>query len=266
MRALRLPVLLLALTAVARSADAVPIQAYGGWLDATFRVYDYGLQEIDGQNFLVPNVLRREFVLGVDYFPGVPLPHTQNGLDYEACINNTNPFLNACTGNAVPRVVGWDPGNGFAPSGTFGDPATQLALTDGCSPLSNPFSNDPVLIVARGNCTFAEKWASAENGGWGGVLVANAPGDPVAAVGLGPGTPDFVTPMLRVTADVAAEVRRGSAFPDGVGGGGVGIPFIYVHVTWSLTEPPQPVPEPSSLALLGIAIAGLAFSHRRKLH
>jgi hypothetical protein len=261
-------VLLLGLVAVVRHAEAVPIQAYGGWLDGTFRVYDLGHQVIDGQTFGAPNVLRREFVLGTDWFPAVPVNFTQNGLAYEACLSNTNPLVPNCFANVLPRTVDWNIGHEFPPAGVLGEPAAQTsALTDGCSPLSNPFSNDPVLMVARGNCAFADKWAYAENGGWGGLLIVEAPGSPVAASAILPGTPNFTTPMTRITADVAAEIRRGSTSADTPGV--LSFPWIELRVTWSLTPPPppppppEPVPEPSTLALLA-AGAGLLAARKRR--
>lgn len=84
MRARYLPVFLLLFAVAAQEAAASPIQAYGGWLDGTLRAYD-GFKTINGTVFLYPNVLRREYVLGVDFFPAVPRYYTDSGL-LTACV------------------------------------------------------------------------------------------------------------------------------------------------------------------------------------
>src|SRR5262245_32192959 len=153
-------VLFLSLCGIAQVVSAAPIQAYGGWLDGTLRTYDTfvgssGFQEL---------IIRHEYVLGVDFYPGVPLSFTQSGTDYVGCAGS-----NECLSQALPWTTAWAPTQFPIPSGTIGDPASQTPLTDGCSQLLNDFSDRPVLMVARGTCTFLQKWQSAEHGGWGGV-------------------------------------------------------------------------------------------------
>lgn len=241
-------------------AEAAPIQAYGGWLDATFRVYDYGYKEINGQTFFYPNELRRDFVLGVDFYPGVPFAFTSTGTDYSVCIDSSNSLIPECKNSMLPWTTAYTPGGNVTP-GIFGDPATQTPLADGCDPLGNSFSNHPLLIVARGGCSFLQKWQVAQNGGWGGVLVAETdPASPVAGSAFGASLDVFTVPFLRVTSEVAGEIRRGSTFPDDQTGTR-GIPWLEIEVSWSLTPPPPPpVPEPSSLVLAGI---GLTLAARR---
>jgi hypothetical protein len=141
----------------------------------------------------------------------------------------------------------------------MGDPASQTPLTDGCSPLQNQgnlFFGHPVLMVARGNCTFIEKWQNAQDGGWGGILVVDGPNDTLDGVGLFP-TADEPTliPLSRISYSAAADIRRGAAF--------FTIPPIEMRVSWTLT-PPQPVPEPSSLALCAIGAMVIAVRRRRR--
>src|SRR5262245_32264812 len=93
---------------------------------------------------------------------------TQSGTDYVGCAGS-----NECLSQALPWRTAWAPTQFPIPSGTIGEPASQTPLTDGGSPLLNDFSDQPVLMVARGPCTFLQKWQSAEQGGWGGILVVD---------------------------------------------------------------------------------------------
>jgi hypothetical protein len=252
----RMPVLVLFITFAAASAGAAPIQAYGGWLDATFRVYDYGYKTIDGQVYFYPNELRREFVLGVDFFPAVPLDVTQAGTSYSVCLASNNLLVPECKNQLIPWTV--------SGSGIYGEPATQSPLADGCVPNTNPYSNDPVLLVSRGGCSFLQKWQVAQNGGWGALLVAETTdGLPVGPVGLVPSSDQFTIPLLRITHEVASEIRRGSSFPDDRDGAR-GIPWVEIQVSWSLDPPPPPIPEPPLLSLIGIGSALVAARVRRR--
>jgi hypothetical protein len=246
-------VVFVSLCASAQLASAAPIQAYGGWLDGTLRVFDF-VETTPGS---IEMVVRREYVLGVDFFPGVPLSFTQSGTDYVGCAGS----FTTCVEQVMPWTTAFTPGGRvFPPPGTFGDPASQTPLTDGCPSLQNQgtlFSGNPVLMVARGNCTFTQKWQTAQFGGWGGSLVVDGPDDTLAGVGLIP-TADEPTliPLFRITAATAADIRRGAAF--------VTVPRVEMRVSWTQT-PPQPVPEPSSLTLCAIGTMLIAVRRRRRV-
>src|SRR5262245_4324977 len=128
MNGCRTLVLFLSLCGIAQVVSAAPIQAYGGWLDGTLRTYDTQVGSSGFQEF----VLRHEYVLGVDFYPGVPLSFTQSGTDYVGCGGS-----NECFSQALPWTTAWVPTQFPIPSGTIGDLGSQTPLADGCSPLLN---------------------------------------------------------------------------------------------------------------------------------
>jgi hypothetical protein len=227
-----------AIAALSSSAAwASPIQLYGGTLDGTLRFFDFQHTDDYSVNF---RILRREYELGVDFMPAVPLSNQQNGVPYTGCAQPTFSFQAAFFGpcGANARVL-TNPPSIY----DYGDvPAQLTALSDGCSP---PYYNPgKVVIVARGNCSFSERWQELEGAGYTGVLLQNnVPGILTSGIGLLPvpaGTTEPTIPFMMITQEVANELRSGSRGYDLSfnGDGRLYLPIIQMYVTWTpLTNP-----------------------------
>ena len=153
----------LILCASASSAVASPIPFAGGLLDGVLRTYT---PHIGSNGFEA--VLLHEYVLGTDFYPAVPLSFQSTATPYSRCVGGPHTTLPDCI--FAFEAVTTDGGD----------------LKDGCSSigLGPGQSVFRAVMVARGGCTFSQKWAFAESAGWGGIMVVNeAPGS-VGPVGI----------------------------------------------------------------------------------
>ena len=257
-RRIRTPVIspalaLTALLGIATNATAAPILFNDGWLDGTLRLYDFntnGAEFIDDV-VITDLVLRRDYELGVDFFPAVPLSYQLNRLPYTDCVNN--PFTLPSVGGRPACLTSlWM--NFTAP----------LTYVDGCSPVPlTGFAEISALIVQRGgSCTFYDRWALAEAQGHEALIVANnAPGAP-GPVGGVPAGAEPTIPLFRVTDDVGFELLHSSRSINQVGWGYN--PLLEMRVSWTPIVTPVPVSEPSGLALFAGALLALVSLGRRK--
>lgn len=273
----------LILVASAHQAIASPIQLYGGTLDGTLRFFDFQHTDDYSVNF---RILRKEYVLGVDFMPAVPLSNQLGGVPYTGCAQPMFPsqatFYGPCGATATALTS--------SPSiFDYSDiPAQLTPLSDGCSP---PYFNPGhVAIVVRGNCSFSERWQELEGARYNGVLLQNnVPGLLTGGLGLlphPPGTTEPTIPFMLITQEVANELRSGSRGYD------LSFnrdphryyPMIQMRVTWTpLTNPdtenppldpgigdsneppPRAVPEPGSLTfiLFGVALCSVLRANLR---
>jgi len=213
---------------IASPAQATPIPFLGGTLEASLRLYD--LEDIPGN----PYVVRKDYVLGTDFFPGVP-PST--GVYH----SELDPHAQAVFAGFFPPAVSLETGCNGSPFSGGG---------------SIPNSNVAYMIV-RGVCSFDEKWENVESQGFlGGIMVNNVPGSLLSFTGLGGITSPKTIPFFLVTEEVGAELHGGSSAD-----GHFGLfPIISMSVTWTPGEVAD-VPEPSTLVLA--LIGGVGASARR---
>jgi len=232
-----------------RFAAATPIDAYGGTLDATLRFFDVQSTEDLSVQILL---LRREYVLGVDFMPGVPLSFQQQSIPYTACAEELGGILGrACTSLLEVLPASLNPGCDAGLPG-FDIPVPRTAM------------------LVRGTCAFLTKWENAEAGGYSGVLLENNNPGPPIPIGLGPSTNEPTIPFFMITQDVANEIRTGSRryFFDG---SLAPFPFdrfdpiIQMQVTWTPRATPlDPAPEPPSIVLMALGGTFIAVRRCRK--
>ena len=257
--ALKIPraiAILALLSGMASPAGAAPISAYGGYLDGVLRVYDIQVRD-DGFAYL-GNVIH-DYQLGIDFFPAVPLSFQSSLTPYSACNAGYNWGVRCVTN--MSSVLA-DP---FAQDRAL-PPALQPPLGDGCGgPISTDYHAAGLAdsaMVARGPCTFGQKWMNAEAGGMLGLLVAETSAGPIGGVGLVPMSGVEPTiPLFRVTQAVAAEIRTGSPIVNDPRGPMVHTALIEMVVHW--TPISTPVPEPPTLLLLIIGLGMIAGAGRR---
>jgi hypothetical protein len=249
---------------VPRFAAATPIDAYGGTLDATLRFFDVQSTEDFRVQILL---LRREYVLGVDFIPGVPLSFQQQQIPYTACAEELGGINGKACTSLLDVLI--DP-NGTGGSILGDNPANLATLNLGCD--AGFFEVVPrTVMLARGTCSFLTKWENAVAGGYSGVLLENNNPGPPIPIGLGPSTNEPTIPFFMITQDVANEIRTGSRryFFDG---SLAPFPFdrfdpiIQMQVTWTPRATPlDPAPEPPSIVLMALGGTFIAVRRCRKL-
>ena len=232
------------LLALSSGASATPIPFAGGQLDGVLRTYTYTSSPTDPTMAVL--TLLRDYVLGVDFYPALPLSYQNGTTPYTRCVQDGVNY--AVLVNPVPCLSFFYP----VTTEVFG----QGDLRDGCDFIASVPESPPgrPVMVERGNCTFRDKWAFAESEGWGGVLVVNdAPGS-VGATGLipDPSSPEPTIAFMRLTQDVGAQIRaEDNAFSV----------LLEMSVTWTPDPVVTPVPEPGTIALLA---GGLATIYHRR--
>ena len=219
--------------ALALPASATPIEFGGGLLDGVLRTYQLA---VSPSNLLYDVVPLREYVLGVDFFPGVPLSVQNGSTPYSRCVQHG---INYAALNSPPPCLSF-----FFPVTTL--PFGAGDLGDGCTFIAGVPESPPgrPIMVERGGCTFRDKWAFAESQGWGGVMVVNDAPGPVGAVGLIPDplSPEPTIAFMRLTQSVGEQIRADWA---------ISLVAVEMQVHWT----PRAAPEPATLALLGVAAA-----------
>ena len=228
------------------TASATPIPFAGGMLDGVLRTYTYDSSPANPS--MAEITLLRDYVIGVDFYPALPLSFQNGTTPYSRCVQDGVNY--AVLVNPVPCLSFFFP----VTTEIFG----QGDLRDGCTFIASVPESPPgrPVMVERGGCTFRDKWAFAESQGWGGVLVVNdAPGD-VGATGLipDPNTPEPLIAFMRLTQGVGAQIRADdSAFSV----------LLQMSVTWT-PNPVPPVPEPGTLALMAGGLAAIYGRRRRR--
>ena len=226
--------------ALAVPASATPIEFGGGLLDGVLRTYRLHESPV---NFLYDVVPLRNYVLGLDFYPGVPLSVQNGTLPYSRCVQHGINY--AALNNPLPCL------SFFFHWTTL--PFGEGDLRDGCTAIGPESPPGRPLMVERGNCTFREKWAIAESQGWGGVLVVNDAPGPVGAVGLipDPSSPEPAIAFMRLTQPVGDQIRADWE---------AGILALEMQVHWT---PKVSAPEPATLMLLSVGLAAAVRRRRR---
>jgi len=177
------------------------------------------------------------------------------------------------TESASPASFGPQPSQapGQRTGGTVSAPndGGGSSLLDGCEPFpASPSQAGRIVLVNRGNCTFAAKAANAQAAGAAAVLIANNTAGPLAPGGADPSItiPVFgitqtlgntlrgAGPNVYVEFGVSANVRAGTT---------AGFPRLYAPRTfapgssvshWDITASPNLLMEPSITPTLGSSV------------
>ena len=228
------------------TASATPIPFAGGLLDGVLRTYTYQSSPTDPTMAVLS--LLRDYEVGVDFYPGLPLSFQNGTTPYTRCVQDGVNY--AVLVNPVPCLSFFYP----VTTEVFG----QGDLRDGCTFIAAVHESPPgrPVMVERGNCTFRDKWAFAESEGWGGVLVVNDLDGPVGATGLipDPSTPEPLIAFMRLTKDVGAQIRTDDRQFS---------VLLQMSVSWT-PNPVVPVSEPGTLALMAGGLAAIYGRRRRR--
>ena len=227
--------------ALTSTASAAPIPFNGGLLDGVLRTY----RLVQPTTFpgLVDPVILRDYTLGTDFYPAVPLSFLNSDTPYSRCVQDG---INYAVLNNPPPCLSF-----------FFQVTTELfgqgELRDGCTFIASVPDSPPgrPIMVARGVCSFSQKWEFAESQGWGGVMVVNDAAGPVAPFAIVP-NPNFepTIAFMRLTKDVGDQIRADW---------NAGTLAVEMSVSWTPNPVTTAAPEPGTLALMAV---GLAAGHR----
>ena len=232
--------------ALTSNAAATPIPFAGGLLDGVLRTYTYHSAPTNPS--MAEISLLRDYVVGVDFYPGLPLSFQNGTTPYTRCVQDGVNY--AVLVNPVPCLSFFYP----VTTEVFG----EGDLRDGCTFIASVPDSPPgrPIMVVRGGCTFRDKWAFAESESWGGVMVVNDADGPVGATGLipDPNTPEPSIAFMRLTKDVGAQIRTDDRQLS---------VLLEMSVSWT-PNPGPPVPEPGTLALVAAGMAAIYQRRRRR--